>query len=110
MSQQKSGKLRRLKGPLLRMPASNTFDCFREFIGQKVLGVFQNPKSGEKTLVFEDGRGLTFSGQSTYWVTSAGDITLAVFHMRKDLEKLSKDLKDVIKLAGDKKSSRSSDG
>jgi hypothetical protein len=48
---------------------SNTFECFRDVIGLKVVGVLKDamPPSrrdlaaGTKTLVFEDGTGLTFA-------------------------------------------------
>lgn len=89
-------------------PASNTFDCFREFVGKKVVGVLQGAlpvgrrdiASGTKTLVFEDGRGLTVASNGSYWIDSKEDVDRAVSEVTEELEKLRRDTEDVLRLAG----------
>jgi len=92
-------------------PSSNSKDCFREFIGQRVKGVLfdampPNPTSnagnaGSKTLIFEDGRGLTISSTGTFWVESKKNIDMAIIYKSNELTNLTNDLKDVLKLAGE---------
>lgn len=90
------------------MPASNTLDCFREFIGKKVIGLLHGAlpvgradlAAGTKTLVFEDGRGLTIASNGSYWIESAEDIARATDQMRRRLAALQKDTSELVKLAG----------
>lgn len=90
------------------MPASNTKDCFREFIGQRVKGCLfdalppgkQELANGTKTLVFEDGRGLTIAANGSYWIDSAEVITRALGPARDRLQAAQRDMQDLIELAG----------
>lgn len=58
------------------MAASNTKECFRECGGKKVVGgLFDAMPSGRsdlsrgtKTLLFDDGSGLTISAKGAFWV------------------------------------------
>lgn len=75
------------------MVASNTHDCFREFLGQKLTGLLfgalplgrADLSSGTKTLIFADGRGLTISSHGAYWIDSADEIHRAVMHRRREI-------------------------
>src|SRR5690348_14170268 len=90
------------------MAASNTHDCFRAFIGQRCVGVMfdalpvnrRDIASGTKTLVFEDGRGLTVAANGSYWIESAEDVGRAVSQRREDLARMQLDLVEVLSLAG----------
>jgi hypothetical protein len=89
------------------MPASNTKDCFREFIGQKLVGVLfdglplsrHDLASGSKTLVFEDGRGLTIASNGTYGIDSAEDVRAAVRRTERALSSTMDDLAGALRLA-----------
>jgi hypothetical protein len=91
------------------MAASNTKDCFREFVGMKVKGVLFDAlpvgradlNGGSKTLVFEDGRGLTIANNGSFWIDSAEEIKRAVSITKDELKKLQRATKDVLKLAGE---------
>lgn len=90
------------------MPASNTNACFEDFIGQKVIGCLFNalPVSrgdiarGTKTLVFEDGRGLTIASNGAHWVESAEDVRRAVAVQESRLRATERQIKGVLDLAG----------
>ncbi len=87
---------------------ANTKGCFREFIAQRVVGVLfdalplgdKGIAAGTKTLVFEDGRGLTITSHGTYWVDGAADIARAADRARLALRAAQIDLAAVIDLAG----------
>jgi hypothetical protein len=91
------------------MPASNTKDCFREFIGMKIKGVIFDAlpigdiwrAKGTKTLIFEDGRGLTISNNGSFWIENENDIKKAVENKRKELDVVSKEIQDVLSIAGE---------
>lgn len=88
--------------------ASNTFDCFRECVGKRVVGVMRDamPPSrrdlaaGTKTLVFDDGSGLTITSHGTFWLEVAADIQRAVDQRRDELKRTQADIQDVLLLAG----------
>jgi hypothetical protein len=90
------------------VPASNTHECFSEFVGQEVVGVLfgavpvgrKDIARGTKTLVFEDGRGLTISSSGSYWIDSAEDVQRAIRATKKALEATQRDLAGVLDLAG----------
>lgn len=94
------------------MPAapvtSNTRDCFSTFIGRQVVGVLfdalpvgrKDLAAGTKTLVFDDGRGLTISSKGTFWVESEREIERAIKSARKEMERTKADLAGVLELAG----------
>jgi hypothetical protein len=87
---------------------ANTRDCFSTFIGQRVKGVLfdalpvarRDLASGTKTLVFEDGRGLTISSKGTYWVESVRDVQRAIRQQEKALSTTMDELAGVLQLAG----------
>ena len=91
------------------VPASNTKDCFREFIGHTVKGVLFDAlpvgrydlQGGNKTLVFDDGRGLTFANNGSYWIDSADEVKRAITIVKGMLEAAQLDAKDILALAGD---------
>lgn len=84
----------------LKNPASNTFECFLTFRGQKMLGVLGNvwplqsqSEGGENTtMVFEDGRGLTISSGGAHWVSSQQDVARAIQSLRSDLKKAQENI------------------
>lgn len=90
------------------MPASNTNDCFSEFIGQRVVGTLfgalppsrRDIACGTKTLVFEDGRGLTISERGSFWIDSAEDVKRAIDIKKRELDKTKQEIKGVLGLAG----------
>jgi hypothetical protein len=90
------------------MPASNTKDCFREFIGQKVKGCLFDAlpvgradlNGGTKTLVFQDGRGLTFASNGSYWVDSADEVKRAIAVVKTELKAHQRELKGILSVAG----------
>jgi hypothetical protein len=87
---------------------SNTRECFRTFIGQRLIGLLFNAlplghrdlAAGTKTLVFEDGRGLTIGGNGSYWVDSADEIQRAVDERRQELNMTRGEIAEVLALAG----------
>ncbi len=90
------------------MSASNTKECFRDCVGKKVVGVMfgalplgdASIASGTKTLVFEDGTALTISASGSFWQESPTDVERAIAAKKAELTALSRDLQDVIDLAG----------
>lgn len=90
------------------MAASNTFDCFRECVGLKVVGVLKSamPPSdrrlaaGTKTLVFEDGTGLTIAPNGSYWRERKDEIDKAIRIRQRELEANRSDIEDVLVTAG----------
>lgn len=90
------------------MPASNTHECFTTFIGLTLKGFLraalplsdQSIASHTVTLVFEDGRGLTLSGNGSYWVDSVDDVKRAITRKAMDLQDVRWELQDVLALAG----------
>lgn len=90
------------------MPASNTRDCFREFVGQRVIGLMFDAmpmsradlKAGNAHLIFEDGRALTFSSNGSYWIDSAEDVILALEDNKRRLEQLQRETSEVIAASG----------
>ena len=87
------------------MTASNTQECFTEFIGQKYIGVLfgqLRPNTGleEYTLVFEDGRGLCFSDRGTYWIASAQHVAAAVKREEARLRDNQREIERVLAMAG----------
>jgi hypothetical protein len=95
----------------VKMVASNTKDCFREFVGQRVKGLLfdalpngrDNLSSGTKTIIFEDGRGLTIAGNGSFWIDGPDEINLAIKRSKAELKRISRDLSDVLALAGKSK-------
>ncbi len=90
------------------MPAANTHACFSEFIGRKVVGTLFNAlpvsrrdiAAGTKTLVFDDGRGLTIASNGSYWIESADEVRRAVEVRERELLTTQTELAGVLSLAG----------
>lgn len=86
------------------MPASNTLDCFHEFVGQRLVGLTlgRTPSGSEvRTLVFEDGRGLSISSNGSYWVSPAEVVRCRIDEMRDELERTRRDIERVLALSGE---------
>ncbi len=90
------------------MSTANTHDCIRGLIGKTIVGVLFNAlptnrrdlASGNKTLVFEDGTGFTFSSKGTFWSETATDIARAVNTKHEELRLVEQDIRDVLVVAG----------
>ena len=89
-------------------PASNTVDCFRELIGRRIVGVLFNAlprgradlSAGTKTIVMDDGRGLTISSSGTFWIESAEDVKTAVMARKVELDQTRREIAEIITLSG----------
>ncbi len=84
--------------------ASNTKECIREVIGKTVKAVLFDTmpvgradlSRGTKTLVFDDGTGLTFASNGSFWSEVADDVRRGLRERRTDLERCKKDLEDAL--------------
>jgi hypothetical protein len=89
------------------MVASNTKDCFRECVGKRVKGVLFDAlpvdrgclAAGTKTLIFEDGSGLTITSDGSFWLEDRKEIQRAVDYRRMELEKTKAEIAEVIAAA-----------
>jgi hypothetical protein len=89
------------------MTTSNTYDCFREFVGQRLIGLLfdalpsnrHDLRRGNRHLIFEDGRALTLSNNGTYWIDSAEDVRAAVARKKGELSTTEGEIRDVLALA-----------
>lgn len=87
---------------------SNARDCFSECVGHKVVGVLfdalpvgrRDLSGGTKTLVFENGQGLTISARGFYWIESAEEVRRAVRSKRAELDRVQGEIEGVLALAG----------
>ncbi len=88
------------------MSAANTSDCIRDLMGKTIVGVLFNPvnrrdlATGNKTLVFDDGTGFTFSSSGTFWSETAKDIARAVNEKQGELRLVEQEIRDVLVVAG----------
>lgn len=90
------------------IPASNTKDCFRDVLGLTVKGVLfdampfhrHDLKQGNKTLVFEDGTGLTISSNGSFWRERKVDVDQAIQAKAQELAALQRDTQEVLATAG----------
>ena len=86
---------------------SNTDECFSICVGRRVVGVLFGalPLSnaaiarGTRTLVFEDGYGLTISNKGTYWTETKDDVARAIARKRDELGRTQRELEQVLQLA-----------
>lgn len=87
---------------MITSPASNTRGCFRAFLGQRMLGLFNvlSDDSPCTTLIFEDGRGLTIARNGSYWVDDANTINRALERQRNRLEATQFEIAEFLTLAG----------
>ena len=89
------------------MAASNTKECFSEFVGMKFIGVLFNAlpltnpalSFGNKTLIFEDGRGLTISENGSYWIDNKENVSRAVYWRCEDLNRCKAEMEEMLELA-----------
>lgn len=86
---------------------SNTPECFSICIGRKVIGVLfdalplsGSQAAGTRTLVFEDGYGLTISSKGSFWTETRDDIAAAIRHKRDELGRTRSEIEQVLALAG----------
>jgi hypothetical protein len=90
------------------MTASNTRDCFCACVGKRVKGVLfdaipvgrEDLSSGTKTLIFEDGSGLTIASNGSFWLDSVEQIQRAILRKLKELEVMDDEIKEVLEAAG----------
>ena len=89
------------------MAASNTKDCFRECVGKHIRGVLfdalpagrSDLAPGTKTLIFEDGTGLTISSNGSFWLENEREIEHAIEEHRAKLSQLKNEIEEVITVA-----------
>lgn len=89
------------------MVASNTKDCFRACVGKRVKGVLfdalpasrSDLSAGTKTLIFEDGSGLTIASNGSFWPENVEDIRRAVARKRDELEAVKGEISEVLAVA-----------
>jgi hypothetical protein len=89
------------------MAASNTHECFEEFLGQRLIGLLFNAmpanradlRAGNRHLIFEDGRALTLSDSGSYWIDSEKDVRRAIEAKKRELDQNSKEIEAVLELA-----------
>jgi hypothetical protein len=87
---------------------ANTDECFSICIGRRVIGVLfdalpvnrRDIAAGTKTLVFEDGYGLTISSAGSFWTEDKDEIARAIRYKREELSKTSAEIEGVLALAG----------
>ena len=87
---------------------SNTHECFSICVGRKVVGVLfdalplsrRDLATGNKTLVFEDGYGLTISSSGSDWTETRDDVAAAIRRKRDDLGRNQREIEQVLSLAG----------
>jgi hypothetical protein len=91
------------------MTGSNTHEAVRDCIGHKIVGVLFDacPPSrpdlalGNKTLVFEDGTGMTFSNSGSFWREAKQEIEWAVAKQQRALDNAKRELEGVLQVAGE---------
>lgn len=87
---------------------SNTRACFEGCVGKKIVGVLFDAlpinradlRRGSKTLVFEDGTGLTISSSGSFWRERSDDVKCAVEVVERELRQTEDNLRGVLDLAG----------
>lgn len=78
---------------------SNTQDCFLTFVGARMKGYFR--KGGDSFVIFEDGRALVFHHETgAYWVATKSDVERELDVVRKQYERDTMGLANVLELAG----------
>jgi hypothetical protein len=91
------------------MPAANTRGCFNEFVGQRLIGLLfdalpvnrRDIAAGTRTLIFEDGRGLTIAPNGSYWIDSADEVARAVRDTARKLDVTAAQLREALAVAGE---------
>lgn len=83
--------------------ASNTKAAYEECIGLTVKGViyWARPEGRQaRTLIFEDGTGLTCLSSGSYWREKAETVDRLIADRRRELEVATHDLEGVLSAAG----------
>jgi hypothetical protein len=88
--------------------ASNSRDCFKECVGKKVTGVLFDAfpirridlSSGSKTLIFDDGSGLTVASNGSFWTETAKDVKWAVDARIRELSDVKTEIAAALSVAG----------
>ena len=81
------------------MATANTKAVFREAVGKKIVGVYwETPgEYGQAVvLVLDDGTGLAFNSNGSYWTVSVDEVRRCVRQRRQELERLERELRDVL--------------
>ena len=83
------------------MSTSNTDEVFRDAIGKSVIGFYTESREHAGhigILVLSDGTGLAFgTGNGSHWTVGKEEVALRAAHRRDELERLERDLRDVLK-------------
>lgn len=84
------------------MSASNTWDCFRECVGRKIVGVLrvQDGERNLKLLIFDDGTGLTLNDNGAYWREASDTVAKFVGREKARLQELHDDLREALEADG----------
>ena len=91
------------------MTASNTKECFIECVGKTIKGILfsalplndRSLSAGTKTMVFNDGTGLTIASNGSYWPENAENIKYAIEARRKELNVTKSEIGQLLALAGE---------
>lgn len=91
------------------MVTSNTKECFRECIGKRVRGVLfdampvgrSDLARGTKTLIFDDGTGLTIGSNGSFWIDSVEEVSRAIRARQRELEDTKAEISEVLAAAGE---------
>lgn len=86
------------------MATSNMKEVFREAVGRKIVGFYDDGAHEHAgtvyVLVLDNGAGLAFgTGNGAHYTVSAEEVERAVASRRAELERVTADLKDVVELA-----------
>lgn len=84
------------------MSASNTWDCFRECVGRKIVGVLRYYRRGDETrlLIFDDGTGLSLHYNGSYWRENAAEVRGYVDRRLEEVRRGKEDLEEALRADG----------
>lgn len=87
------------------MSAANTWDCFRETLGRRIVAVVKTSRhTGEsrtlRWLVFDDGSALVLCDNGTYWRASVDETQTVMAAERLRLKQCVEELGDALKADG----------
>ena len=90
------------------MSAANTRECFRECLGKTVKGVLFDAlpagradlARGTKTLIFDDGTGLTFASNGSFWPECKEELQRAIADKHQELLLSQAAIKKALRVAG----------
>lgn len=89
------------------MTASNTKDCFRACVGKRITGLLFDTlplnrtdlSAGSKTIIFDDGSGLTIASNGSFWLESENEVARGIKSKKRALELVKQDIREVVDLA-----------